>query len=385
MKKSLILISLIISSVFSQSNSLKEAFANGKTSGDVTIFNENRHINDGEKTTYYNNTSWIVGSLGLNYETDFYKNFKVVAGFRGAAPFYEDDKNFKTFHGTGDSTERIYENDRFLLSNLYLEYNAYDTNIKIGRQEMVTDWVGKINDGVRIVNNSISNLEIDALWTLKKGRAYFKEMWGFKKLNEDKGLFRLGATYKFDNGLSARIYGLYSQDLFSAIGGKLSYDANINDNFMLGGSIHYAQSDERKDKPDGKVFEGIAYAKYQDSKFSLGYVNTGKKSGWGSMGLGGDQIVPFEEGDVMYERDVNTYYAMLSTMIEKLSVSALYGTTQYKTASANQKLRQNEFSTWINYPLTSNLKAFVIYDQVFKAQSGYPALYQVGAGLSYSF
>ena len=112
-----------------------------------------------------------MGSIGLGYETDFYKSFRLVTGFRGAAPLYERHKNFRTLHGTGDSTERIYEHDRVLFSTLYLEWNAYDTSVKIGRQEMITDWIGRFNDGVRITNNSISNLTLDALWMREQGRA----------------------------------------------------------------------------------------------------------------------------------------------------------------------------------------------------------------------
>ena len=386
MKKSLILAMFLASSAFSQSESLIEALKNGKASGDVTMFFESRHVNEGAKSTYYNNTSWMVGSVGLNYESDFYKNFKAVVGFRGAAPVYEGDKEFYTGHGRGDSTERIYEKDRFLLSNLYLQYQAYDTNVKIGRQEMITDWVGKINDGVRITNNSISNLELDALYTRSKGRAYYKEMWAFKKLNEKKGLYRVGATYKFNDNLSARIYGLYAPSLFKAVGTKLNYDEQINESFGAGGMIHYAQSkEERVNLDDGKAFEVLGYISYKDNKLTLAHTRSGKKNGWGSMNLGGDQIVPFEEGDAMYNRDARTYYAMFSTMIEKLSLTALYGTTTYKMQNDNKDYKQNEFSAWLSYPITPDLKAFVVYDQTFKAQPYLPTITQIGVGLSYSF
>ncbi|WP_232501096.1 Opr family porin [Campylobacter rectus] len=184
MKKSLILIAALASVAVAGSESLEDAFKNGKFSGDITAWSESRHINKGQKSTYYANTSYIVGSIGLGYETDFYKNFRLVTGFRGAAPLYERHKNFRTLHGTGDSTERIYEHDRVLLSTLYLEWNAYDTSVKIGRQEMITDWIGRFNDGVRITNNSISNLTLDALWTRAQGRASYKEMWGFKSRNK---------------------------------------------------------------------------------------------------------------------------------------------------------------------------------------------------------
>lgn len=386
MKKGLILLSALSCVAFANSNALEDAFKNGKFSGDISAFFEGRHINGGQKSRYYNNTSWAVASIGLKYETDFYQNFKAVVGFRGTAPIYEGDKKFITGHGSGDSTQRIYEDDRYLISNLYLEYNANDTNVNIGRQEMITDWIGKINDGIRVTNNSISNLTIDALWTRAKGRAYLKEMWGFKKLNDNKGMFSLGATYKFDNGLGFKTYGLYADDIFSGVGGKFMYDSMISDELGIGTTLHYARSSEKKLDDDGSMFEGLAYAKYNENKLTLGYVKTGKKIGWGSLNLNGDQIVPFEEGDAMYERDVKTLYAMYSTQIQKLSLSALYGTTTYKLKGGDDtNYRQNELSVWASYQIMKNLNAFIIYDQVFKKQALYPSLTQLGAGISYIF
>ncbi|MFW5618358.1 MAG: porin, partial [Campylobacter hyointestinalis] len=90
------------------------------------------------------------------------------------------------------------------------------------------------------------------------------------------------------------------------------------DELGVGGTSHYAQSDEDKNKDDGSVFEGLLYAKYLDTKLTLGYVKSGKEIGWGSLNTAGDQIVQFEEGDVMYERDAKTFYAMLSTSCKTL-------------------------------------------------------------------
>ena len=368
-------------------DSLDQAFKDGKFSGDLSAFSETRHVNNGEKSIYYNNTSYVVGSVSLNYETAPFYDFKLVTGFRAAAPFWQRHKNLRTLHGKGDSTERIYENDRVLLSNLYLEYSAFDTVVKIGRQEMVTDWIGRYNDGVRITNNSISNLTIDALWTRAQGRATNKEMWGFTDRNKDHGgVFNVGATYKFDGGFSAKAYVLHANDVFTGVGGKVMFDGQINDDWGAGGMIHYAQSDEKKIKDDGKMFEATAYAKFQDHKLTLGYAKSGKAIGWGSLNLTGDHIVPFEEGDVMYERDARTIYGMLSTSIEKLSLTGLLGTTSYRLKGGDDtRYRQSEFSAWLSYPITQSLKAMLIYDQTFKAQPGYPALRQIGAGLTYSF
>ncbi|EJP74956.1 Opr family porin [Campylobacter sp. FOBRC14] len=385
--KKLFLLSAIACAALAGSDTLADALKNGKASGDVTAFSEGRHINKGNKNLYYNNTSYVVGSVGLGYESDYYQNFKAVVGFRGAAPLYERHRNQKTLHGTGDSTERIYENDRFLMSQLYLEYNAFDTVVKVGRQNMYSDWLGRYNDGVSIVNNSISNLTLEGFYTRAQGRASHKEMWGFTSRNKEHGgVFNAGATYKFTDGLSAKIYGLYASEVFSALGGKLMYDGHISEEFSAGGMIHYAQSDEKKRKDDGKMFEATAYAKFNEHKFTLGYARSGKAIGWGSLNLTGDHIVPFEEGDVMYERDARTLYAMVDTSIEKLNLTVLAGTTKYKLKGGDYKnYKQHEVSVWASYPLMENLKAFVIYDQVFKAQPGYPSLTQIGAGLTYSF
>lgn len=385
MKKSLALI-LVLSSMALADDTLEDAFKNGKASGDISVYYESRHVDSGVKSTYFNNTAWAIGSVGLKYETDFYKNFKAVVGFRGSAPIYEDDKNFLTGHGTGDSTERIYEDNRVMFSKLYLEYNAYDTVIRVGRQDMSADWVSKVNDGISITNSSMRNLSLDALWSRSRGKVQLNEMFKVKKINKDRGVFAAGATYKFDFGLSLRAYGVYADNLFLGIGTKAMYDANVNDNVAIGGMLHYAKTDEEKDIDDGKVFEATAYAKYKDIKFTFGYAQSGKKNGWGSFNLAGDKIVWFEEGDVMYERDTKTYYGMVSFSIEKLSVTSMYGTTSYKLKGGDDtSYRQDEFSTWLSYPIMNNLNAILTFDKTFKAQPGYPSMTQVSAGLSYTF
>ncbi|OPA76480.1 porin [Campylobacter pinnipediorum subsp. pinnipediorum] len=390
MKKSLIAMLALSSFAVADSSSLEEAFKNGKTSGDVSVYYESRHIDKGEKSTYYQNTAWAVGSIGINYETDYYKNFKFVAGFRAALPVYEKDKNTKTFHGIGDSTERVSENYRYNLSNLYLEYNANDTVIKIGRQNIYSDWVTQINDGVTIVNNSIKNLTLDALWTRARGKVKINEMTQVEKFNDTRGLFGAGATYSFENGLSFRAYGEHADNVLSVFGGKIMYDGKLNENVGFGGKLHYAKMDEKiKDIKDGEVFESVAYVSYNDTKLTLGYVAAGKDNGWGSSFKGGmyvgDTIVQFEEGDAMYTNDAKTIYAMLSTNIQKLSVSGIIGTTNYVAGEENKKYKQSEFSAWLSYPLTESLSASLKFDKTFGDYQDTPTYTQTSAGLTYKF
>ena len=366
-------------------SSLEDAIKNGKVTGDVSVFLESRDVTKGTPDTYYADTGWAVGSVALGYKTAPYYNFSAGIGFRAAAPLWEDDKHFKTYHGTGDSTERIWDGDEVLLSELYLEYNNGKTLVRVGRQEMITDWLGRYNDGVRITDKSFENLTLDFFWTQKQSRASAKEMWGATDRNKDEGgVYNLGATYKTPVGLELKVYGLYADEIFSGLGAKAKYTAKVKD-VEWGGMLHYAQSDEEDGREDGKMFEATLFAKMNGYTGTLGYVQTGKKNGWGSFNIAGDQIVPFEEGDAMYEKDVKTFYGMLSTDIQKVNITALYGTTDFTSRATNKEGTQDEISIWASYPFTKSLSATLIYDRTFGGSSIIPTVEQFGVLLAYKF
>ena len=382
-----LVVAAMVATGLNAADTLEDALKSGKITGDVSVFFEGRNVTNGTPDTYYANTGWAVGSVGLGYKTGSYNNFSAAIGFRAAAPLWEDNKHFQTGHGTGDSTERIYEDDRVLLGNLYLEYDDGKTLVRVGRQEMLTEWLGKYNDGVRITNKSIDNLTLDLFWTQRQSRVYFKEMWGATDRNKDNGgVYNVGATYQTPVGLELKVYGLYADEIFSAVGAKAKYSTKIN-NTELGGTLHYAQTNEKQaNVEDGKMFEATLFAKANGYTGTLGYVQTGKKNGWGSINIAGDYpTVPFEEGDAMYEKDVKTFYGMINTNIQQFDLTVLYGTTEFTSKATNQRGRQDEVSVWASYPLTKSLTATLIYDRTFGASSIIPTVEQVGALLTYKF
>ncbi|MCR4941457.1 MAG: porin, partial [Campylobacter sp.] len=153
----------------------------------------------------------------------------------------------------------------------------------------------------------------------------------------------------------------------------------------LGASLHYAKSYE-KTKPDGNIFEGKIYAQSGNNKLSLVHARSGEKSGWGSLNMAGDQIVFFEEGDVIYERAARTYYAMFSGKIADFNLQTLFGTTSYKLKGGDEsKYRQNELTTRLTYNINKKLKIFGTYERTFKAQPRYPSLTQLSLGVTYAF
>lgn len=127
---------------------LSEALTSGKVSGDVSVQYESRN-QDKEVSTYYSNTAYAMGSIGLNYDTKSYKNLSAHVGFRAYSVLFEDDKNFKTAHGIGDATERYYdEKGLSALSKAYIQYNINSLNTKVGRQVLSTDWLTMLHDAV---------------------------------------------------------------------------------------------------------------------------------------------------------------------------------------------------------------------------------------------
>ncbi|MGP1580030.1 MAG: Opr family porin [Wolinella sp.] len=394
MKKNLLLFIACAGIALANSYTLEEAFKNGSFKGDIGVYFENRHVIEGWKTQYYNNTSWAVSSIALDYQTDLLYNFRFATGFRGSAPVYEDDPDFITAHGKGDASERIYAKDRVLLSKLYVEYSTGGGSaLRVGRQPINTDWMTKINDAVRFTSTSIPGVKLDLIWSRARGRAYLKEMFGFQRTNprqNHSGVANMGITFKVGELLSVKGYGIYAESVMLGGGGKAVIEVPVNNELTTGIVAHYALSDEKHSRHFGSVAEGKIYLKFLNTKLTFAHVRTGRKVGRGSLGIAGDLITPFEEGDVMNERDARTTYGALSTSIEKLSLSGAFGTTEYKrkyspSEDDDKEYRQNELSIWLNYAFTKHFKALLTYDRTFKAQPGFPALVQVSTGMSYSF
>lgn len=80
----------------------------------------------------------------------------------------------------------------------------------------------------------------------RQSRVFAKEMWGPTDRNKDNGgVYNLGATYKTPVGLELKLYGLYADDVFSALGAKAKYSTKIKDG-EFGGTLHIMHKVMRK-------------------------------------------------------------------------------------------------------------------------------------------
>ena len=324
---------------------LEEAFKAGTVSGDVSVTYESRS-QDKEISKYYSYTAYSVGSVGLEYKTGKYNGFSGAFGVRGYRALWEDE--------SGDSKERFNDNN-ILISNAYLAFDNDMFHVKAGRQQLFTDWIKRTLDAVSVYANPIENLEVELLWANQLGRVDNRNAIDSYDIGFDnKGVYKYALAYKFNNMLNAKIFGKTVFDSHDLYGGLVNIDV---DNF--GGRVQYIETSEEVLADDGKMLEVKAYAKFAGVTATLGYIKTGNDVGWGSAADHGELVVPFEEGDHIYNKAglSKTTYLMLSKSFSDVSLTALYGTTEYE--KVNKSYDSSEFNLWAGYGITKDLSLAV--------------------------
>lgn len=355
-----------------QADSLSEAFINGKVSGDISVTYEGRKMKDeptsrssyGDK--YFHNTAYSVASIGLEYKTAAYYGFSADAAFRAYKKLYENDDKDLTAYGKGDASDRFREKDfkeeNAAVAKAYLAWDNKNIHLKLGRDSVYTEWMTKNLDGI-FLNANYNDTNIEALWVSRRGRMTPREYrYMVQTNNHNGGTYKLGIKQKITDYLTAKIYSLYAPDKFSSFGGKINLDLK-NNNFLYGGMLQGIATDEDKYGKinNGKMIQAIAYANMIGYKITLGYVATDSEGGWGSIGDVGDTIVPFEEGDAMYdEGGTDTVYASIYKSFGDFNATILYGEMERKNNARNGDT-DKELDIWLGYNFIKNLSINIGY------------------------
>ena len=402
-----IVATIAILGIFSGVNAgeFDEAFKNGKVSGDVTATYEQRS-QDTETGNYYNDSAYAVGSAEVIYKTADFHNFSLAYGLRGYRVLFEDDKDsisgYGASEGTGDASSRFFRingGEIAVTTNAYLAYDTDKIHVKAGRHELNTEWIDEHHDAISIYANPIKELEVELIWTQKHHRMWARELFYGSTMDgvmgninsEGGGLYKAGLTYNITPSLKAKVYALTAPDNYSVYGGKVTLDTKIND-VSFGGFAHYMQTNEElAGNEDGELIDAKVYVGYAGFTTALGYIQTGKDGGWGSAYKGGENVDPFEEGDQLYPYialDSRTTYITLSKNIAGLSLSGIYGLTDYRTAINGSKYQKSEFCIWAGYDITDklNLSAILTLNDADK-QDTYPSsdMTQISTTLVYNF
>lgn len=378
---SLVALATLSMSTVLNADTLSQALSNGKVSGDVSVTYESRN-QDKEIGTYYKDTQYSVGSLGLNYKTADFNNFEANVGVRAYKNLFEDDSNKLTGTGQGDASERFYEtgkNRTVDLESAYISYDFDTLHIKTGRQVISTEWINKIQDAIS-VNTSLNKTDLELIWTNRHGRVGSRDYRPMTQVNQDGGgLYKLGLTQNFTDSISAKAYALTAPSLKDIYGGKLDYKNSMN-NIDFGAMAHYAVTNEDiRAVEDSNIMEFATFAKISGLKATLGYIQVDEDAAFNH--IAGETIIPFEEGDQMYLKDARTTYLMLTKDIADITLTALYGITKYG------KFEKSEFNIWAGYKFAKNLGLDIGYATTNEDSKDLSMtdLQQVNATLAYKF
>jgi hypothetical protein len=363
MKKLSTVVSLLIlgnSFTFADSISVKEAFSKGITSGDITVYHET--VNSKKPTSDSGLTS---GSIGLNYETDSVNGITASFGFRANHQFYEKTKDV--------DYDASYENNA-IMNVANLKYTNKDFFIKAGRQEIDLEWLGDFNEALVAGITAIPDTSIVMGYTNRQAEIGIDFSEDFRNINENKGLYVLDIKNKSLENIEINPYFYSAPNLTDFYGIKTSYD-----NDLFGATAHYAKSSEDTQK-DGSIYNLEARLNIANISFAAGYIGTDKKVGAGNISTFGDNISPLDDGEQVYSADAQTIYGSASYPIADVTLTAIYGTTNFGA----DNLDVDELNLIAEYSITEELSTaitYVNYDED-QSDSNYEKLF---ANVTYTF
>ena len=302
---------ILSTGVFAESNSIKEAFENGKASGDISIYTRSVSKSGANKDSGY-----TVGSIGISYETDSFNGFKGSLAAKSNHKLTEKEK--------GDFSNGA--DPEAALSTANISYTIDNATIIAGRQEIDLEWIGDFHEAVVGVSTHIPDTTIVAAHTSR-----FMAVDSDGELEKMADIGEHGASvidvkYEGIKGTTINPYFMNASDLFSAYGLKATTSiANIDF------TAHYAATNEDAlNTEDGSIAHLEVGTTLDNIGFVAGYITTDKDGGIGSLDTLGENIAPTKDIDSsVYAVDSDSFYAKVSADISSVSLSAQYTTSKH--------------------------------------------------------
>jgi hypothetical protein len=346
---------LLTTNMYADASSIKDAFAKGTTSGDITAYYENSDIDAGS------DVGFSSASMGLGFETDSINGFSAAVGFRAQTEISE--KNDGDYDGA-------YANDA-VMHTAAIKYANSDFFISVGRQEIDLEWLGDYNESVVAGITSIPDTTIILGYTDRQAEIAFDTTADFEEITED-GAYVLDVKYSGLENVELNPYFYSAPDVADFYGLKASYDTD-----MFGLTAHYAASSEDMGS-DGEIYNLEARANIAGLSASLGYIGTDDTAGAGSIPAYGDNMNPMDEAGYTYGADEKTVYGSLSYDFSGLTLTALYATTETAAGDADELNLIGEYS------FSEELSAAVVYVGYDDKDNG-GDFDKVYANITYSF
>ena len=363
---SILTAALLTSNLMADSNTLEDAFKNGKASGEISAYTVS---NDNGGTT--KDSGYSLGHINLGYETDTLSGFKAAVGFMSSTEL--DEKENGDYEDGRDVPKALlnianvgYVNDLFSLT--------------LGRQEIDLEWISDYHEAAVGVITAIPNTTLIVGYTDKvSASANDEALYKFSDIGVNgDGAYVIDATYTINDNLALGAYYMDAKDTFSAVGGKI--DFNING---FGAIAKYTTTDE---DVAGTVDGNIAAVdlSYANDTFGVnaGYITTDKDGGIGTLEALGENINPLDSGNQVYGVDAQTYYIGANYSVAGFDFGAIYGSTDYKNGTVDET--EKEFNFTIDKELYKNFTVSLIFADIDAHVANDDSTYY-SAQLVYSF
>jgi hypothetical protein len=320
------------SALFADSTSIVDALKNGKINGEFFLYGEQSDIKAADDEGFGS------GSFNLGFTTDSFYNFKLDVGSRANHAFWEVDG------GEYD------QDDKAVLHTANIAFSHPHLDVILGRQKIELEWIENYHEALVFVGKGLPYTTIIAGYTQRTATADGDQpLSGFEKIGKN-GAFLVDAKYEGIKDIVLNPYIYYADDVAVWTGAKALYDANFGE-FQLGGTLQYARSDEETGK-DGSFLQLEARGTFAGVNAALGFMQTGKDVGAGSMNAVGENINFFEDGEQIFEVNADTFYLSLNGAWNRFKFGGIFGSTDYDGG------KMRELDLTVSYDLTDNLNLF---------------------------
>jgi len=378
--------SLLTTGALADSSSIKDAFANGKVSGDISIYTESVKANGTNEDSAFTNSS-----IGIQYETDSFNGFKAAIGGRTNHKFSE--KNDGDY--INSYTEDKDNDSEAVLSTANISYTSDYGTIIAGRQEIDLEWIGDFHEAVVAEITAIPDTTVVVGHTTRFMEANADTNLGKMADIGDSGATVIDVKYEGIENVVINPYFINasmndgdltdgvengSDDDFSAYGLKAT--ASVS-NIDL--TAHYAATNEDDSATeDGSIAHLEVGTTISNISLAAGYITTDKDGGIGSISTLGDNIDPSEElGDYIYGTNSDTFYVNVGAEVSIVALGAQYAQSEYDDgASKNEEA--SEILLTADIAITDELSFGAFYSSV-DAEDSDDDQDKLAAMLTYSF
>ncbi|RDU62885.1 Opr family porin [Helicobacter sp. MIT 14-3879] len=389
--KFFLLIFLFIANIYA--NSFIEALKNGNKEGDINLLFDYTSSKP-NKNNKYQTGGYLATTFGLYYKSAFYEYFRIHIGFRGALPLWEQKKNAIYIGGKGTTARDFWDNNKAMIARSYLEYFDGDTSIKAGRIENSTDMLLNHFDGVWISNKSLGYLLIDAIYMNQYGKVLDRDLSGFEKIkrydnlgniignSKYGGAYYIGLTFEVFKWLKLKAYGLTSPKIYSFVAAKILIDLdyfNASAGFINGFEHQYSKFNNNSYLAHADI--GLNFdSQYGRFYGNIGYINTSKNSGIGSLQISGNSFNPFFywSGDALnYNRALNLVWGKIGYSASFLDIYLVYGYNNFKILrNDNKRFSQGEVNLYFDWSITPITNIIIHVLNTHKGKEAIPNITQ---------